>query len=163
MKQIWMQNLKLNNKMETSHSNQTDLVNIFKSWSTWSWSGWLQHNLFNIFKPDLHTFFNSGSRKDTQESREDSQAKSGGSLMLMLLLLYFCCCCCCFSCCCCCYCCCWQKGIIDQCPISYPEPSNFLRHMLDENEGLWKGPVLNMQIVDLLYCIAFQITNQDLT
>ena len=27
-------------------------------------------------------------------------------------------------------------------PISYPEPSNFLRRMLDGNEGLWKGLVL---------------------
>ena len=25
---------------------------------------------------------------------------------------------------------------------SYPESSNFLRRVLDENEGLWKGPVL---------------------
>ena len=25
--------------------------------------------------------------------------------------------------------------------ISYPEPSNFLQRMLDENEGLWKGLV----------------------
>ena len=40
-------------------------------------------------------------------------------------------------------------------PSSFPEPSNFLRCMLDENEGLWKGPVL------IFYCIAFQITNQD--
>ena len=28
--------------------------------------------------------------------------------------------------------------------ISYPEPSNFLRRMLDENEGLWKGLVLKV-------------------
>ena len=28
--------------------------------------------------------------------------------------------------------------------ISYPEPSNFLQHMLDENEGLWKGLVLKV-------------------
>ena len=27
-------------------------------------------------------------------------------------------------------------------PISCPELSNFLWHMLDENEGLWKGLVL---------------------
>ena len=27
-------------------------------------------------------------------------------------------------------------------PISYPEPANFLQRMLNENEGLWKGPVL---------------------
>ena len=37
-------------------------------------------------------------------------------------------------------------------PISYPEPSNFLLHMLDENEGLWKGPVLKVRIV--LYYIS---------
>ena len=30
-------------------------------------------------------------------------------------------------------------------PISYPEPSNFLQRMLDENEGLWKGPVLKVR------------------
>ena len=29
--------------------------------------------------------------------------------------------------------------------ISYPEPSNFLRRMLDENEGLWKGPLLKVR------------------
>ena len=29
--------------------------------------------------------------------------------------------------------------------ISYPEPPNFLRRMLDENEGLWKGPVLKVR------------------
>ena len=28
--------------------------------------------------------------------------------------------------------------------ISYPEPSNFLQHMLDKNEGLWKGLVLKV-------------------
>ena len=27
-------------------------------------------------------------------------------------------------------------------PISYPEPSNFFQRILDENEGLWKGPTL---------------------
>ena len=27
-------------------------------------------------------------------------------------------------------------------PISYPEPSNFFQRILDENEGLWKGPIL---------------------
>ena len=26
--------------------------------------------------------------------------------------------------------------------IAYPEPSSFLLRMLDENEGLWKGPIL---------------------
>ena len=26
--------------------------------------------------------------------------------------------------------------------ISYPDPSSFLLRMLDENEGLWKGPIL---------------------
>ena len=26
--------------------------------------------------------------------------------------------------------------------ISFPEPAKFLPRMLDENEGLWKGPVL---------------------
>ena len=34
--------------------------------------------------------------------------------------------------------------------ISYIEPSNFLRRMLDENEGLWKGPVLIVR----KYCIV---------
>ena len=29
--------------------------------------------------------------------------------------------------------------------LSYPVPSNFLRRMLDENEGLWKGPVLKVR------------------
>ena len=43
--------------------------------------------------------------------------------------------------------------------ISFLEPAHFLRRMLDEYEGLWKGPVL---IAYLLYnCIASQITNQD--
>ena len=28
--------------------------------------------------------------------------------------------------------------------ISYPEPSSFLQRMLDEKEGLWKGPVLKV-------------------
>ena len=26
--------------------------------------------------------------------------------------------------------------------ISFPEPANFLRRMLDESKGLWKGPIL---------------------
>ena len=30
-------------------------------------------------------------------------------------------------------------------PISYPEPSNFLQRLLDENEGLWKGLVLKVR------------------
>ena len=35
--------------------------------------------------------------------------------------------------------------------ISYPEPSDFLRRMLDEKEGLWKGPVLNSGLIVLYY------------
>ena len=35
-----------------------------------------------------------------------------------------------------------KTEISDSCAISYLEPSNFLRRMLDENERLWKGPVL---------------------
>ena len=32
-----------------------------------------------------------------------------------------------------------------QAAISYPEPTNFLRRMLGENEGLWKGLVLKVR------------------
>ena len=32
-----------------------------------------------------------------------------------------------------------------QATISYPELTNFLRRMLDEKEGLWKGLVLKVR------------------
>ena len=35
-----------------------------------------------------------------------------------------------------------KHGYFNVTPISYPEPANFLRRMLDEKEGFWKGPVL---------------------
>ena len=35
----------------------------------------------------------------------------------------------------------WLKVLAGHWTISYPEPSNFLPRMLDENEGLWKGPM----------------------
>ena len=50
-----------------------------------------------------------------------------------------------------------QKGFP---PVSFPESANFLRCMFDENDGLWKGPVLIVR-KQRTYCIAFQITNQD--
>ena len=49
--------------------------------------------------------------------------------------------------------CAWLwNWLIRNTTISYPEPSSFLLRMLDENEGLWKGPVLKVRIV--LYYIS---------
>ena len=45
--------------------------------------------------------------------------------------------------------------------ISYPEPSNFLRRMLDEKRrALERTGSNSLQIAHLLYCTAFQITDQ---
>ena len=39
--------------------------------------------------------------------------------------------------------------------ISYSEPSNFLLRMLDENEGLWKGPILRQSWLVLWNVIQY--------
>ena len=48
-----------------------------------------------------------------------------------------------------------ETGVLWFCSISYQESSNFLRRMLDENEGALERTGSNStQIADLLYCIS---------